>query len=446
MPPILEPVASNAKEGSSRASARILGLDVVRGFALFGILVANLAWNIQHYAAPYEALAGLPTTFLDYYASSFIEAVFQDKFYTLFAFLFGVGFALQIQRAHTPPVLGQSKDPTQTLRAIPNPTGTPSEAQSTGPSFQTRHTRRVVSLLILGLAHAILIWGGDILHMYALMAVPLWFCRHWATPALFAGAIVLILGSGWGVAFLSERFPGVPMLDALDWPSSWDDMIRARQEGLLSSRYTDVIRTHWDVLIQDYWKLGLALEYFPKILGRFLLGFAAVRVGFLLDTPRASRVRNWVLATGLPLNLACAFVIEPLTIPWESFPAWAQEIPEWIENGWYAMIHELGILSLSAFYLTALWQFTQRSSNNPMVQGLARVGRMPLTQYILQSGLYVGLFYGYAGLGLFGQVGTWVCLPIAMGFFLIQILFSRLWNRISHEGPLDALWKRWIYR
>lgn len=404
-------------------SDRIPALDVVRGFALFGILVANLTWNI-HLSNPPEPMVSSVATWTSYFTTYGVNWGFQDKFYTLFAFLFGAGFAWQYQRTPSPaPAPLSTRDPHQT--AI----------------LRTRFRRRIVSLFGIGLAHQLLLWSGDILHVYAWVGCGLWLVRKWDTSTLFWLAVLILVTNGWMVIGLNHLFAGLPVLDnssGLD-PAAWEALLQLRQESLTSTRYTDVVRAHALALWWDYSKFGFLTEYFPKIFGRFLLGACAVRSGFLLNTPASAaqrlRVLKWSLPAALVTSVARAWLSQadgPIAVS--------------LQQSLDPVLDEGTTLALAAFYLTAIWAFSERKPDHYLIQSLRLVGRMPLTHYLLQSFLYVLLFYQYAGLGLIGQVDYSIVIPVVFIFFPLQIGFSRVWSRWYPYGPLDLLWRWFIYR
>lgn len=137
--PSLQPVASGE---------RIAVLDVLRGAALLGILLMN----IEAFSGPLDlAFTGIDVRWqgIDYWADAFVYVFVQGKFFTLFSLLFGAGFAVMAQRA-----------------------------EAAGRDFTLFYLRRSAGLLLIGLCHALLVWSGDILVMYALVSLPLLACRE----------------------------------------------------------------------------------------------------------------------------------------------------------------------------------------------------------------------------------------------------------------------------
>src|ERR1700689_1061580 len=163
-------------------SERILFIDVLRGMALFGILAANM----RAFFAPLDVYGSIQVLFqsrADILAQAFIDTFIQGKFITIFSFLFGMGFAIQMTRA-----------------------------EARGVRFLGFYPRRLVALAIFGLIHGILIWAGDILLTYALSGAILLLFRKreqktllWWAGGLFA--LPLVVGTSFAVLFYTRFRP-----------------------------------------------------------------------------------------------------------------------------------------------------------------------------------------------------------------------------------------------
>src|SRR5580698_6781571 len=157
--------------GPVTAAERILYIDILRGMALFGILAANM----RGFNAPADVYGNIAVLFhgsADRIAQAFIDIFIQGKFVTLFSFLFGLGFAVQLTRA-----------------------------EARGAKFMSFYPRRLAALALFGLIHGLLIWWGDILLTYALAGTMLLFFRNrsqktvlWWAGSIFALPILVITG------------------------------------------------------------------------------------------------------------------------------------------------------------------------------------------------------------------------------------------------------------
>src|SRR5688572_10299473 len=401
------------------ARERIDVLDVLRGFALFGVLVANALWYFSGFAelSGQDALR-LPANPLDPAVFELERFFVSGKFISIFSFLFGMGFALQMQRA----------------------------AEAGAPVMRL-YLRRMLWLLAFGIAHALLAFYGDVLHLYALLGLLLigWVAR--SERALI----------GWGLAFAVVLPVAVP---ALQWalPALTDgaidpeamtearrDVAIAQHAAFAGSSYAEMIRAN----AADFWTristdvvLGSALATF----GKFLLGVWAGRTGLLVRASLASagsddasltwmrRAAGW----GLVIGVACeGIVVADATVPALGAGTWAATIAE--TALWHA-----GVLALAASYVCAIVLLFTRPDWNWTLSFLAPVGRMALTNYLGQSIACVFVFYG-VGLGWYGRVGPTAVAGIAVVLFAAQAAASAWWLRWFQFGPAEWAWRSLTY-
>lgn len=352
---------------------RIVVLDVLRGFALFGMLLVNML-DFSSSALRTDTL-GIRGSELDQLVDVAIAFFAITKFYLLFSFLFGVGFAVQMRRM-----------------------------QTTNRPFVGFYLRRLLFLFLIGLIHAVLIWDGDILRLYAAASVLLLLVRNWSDAALLrlAGGIALL---GLVVFSLIPYEAATTMTDP--------EQVRLFSEGT----YSELVA----------YRLGqqVVLDIqIPMVLVMFLVGLVVGRAG-LLDQPERYQPflrRSWKWA--LPLALAGNTLF---LIGFEAQSMWM------ISAG----IH-IGAPLLSFVY--AAWVLLYADK----LRFFAPVGQMALTNYLLQSLIATTLFYGY-GFGLYDRV-----LPVAMllpvvAIFAAQTMFSRYWLAHYRFGPMEWLWRSLTY-
>lgn len=383
--------------------ARIKFLDIARGVAVFGILTANMRFFSASQRALRWGLSLWPGT-SDQVVQVLIDIFVTNKFLAIFAFLFGYGSVIARDRA-----------------------------ASRGLRFQVIFRRRLLVLLLFGLIHAWFIWYGDILFHYALLGlVMLQFHNRepgqalgWALVLLLAVPSTLLLT---GVASSPpELAPDVEM-QVRHW-------IAADEAAYTSSSYRQVQAqrmTDWRSSVVN------GMLFYPGILAMMLLGvyFSEQRWFHDVGSSRAVlRKIAWVTGlAGIPLNVAVP-VLKHLAA-----------------EGWTPLLNQLEVARLlvaaplmGLFYLTvmALW-LAGRDRWLGALEPLARVGRMALTNYILQSKICTFIFYGY-GLGWFGRVSPTGGIILATGIFLLQVLGSSLWLRYFPAGPLERLWRVLTY-
>jgi uncharacterized protein len=389
-------------------SERLDHLDVLRGFALFGILLVNF----EYFGRPITALVLGPDAALtgaDFWVDGLIAVFAEGKFYALFSLLFGAGFALTVHRAE----------------ALQRP-------------FRGLYLRRLAVLLGFGFAHAVLVWPGDILFVYALVALLmlLLFSRT-PTSRLPKWAIVFLLlppAVNWlfaGLLGLAAFDPDAARQIAAGFEQQ-DATLRAsitEAAGVYASgSYVEVVRQR----LADFGMLlGWAPFWIPPVLGFFLLGRWLVASGRLLDpAAHAGFFRaagRLGVGLGLPLSALGYWLLldQPLHTP-SSLLATASTL---LAGG--AALLAFGYLGLVTRHARAL-------------RWLAPAGRMALSNYLLQSLFWTTLFYGY-GLGLWGQLPRAAQLPLALLFFAGQLLLSQWWLARFRFGPAEWLWRSLTY-
>jgi uncharacterized protein len=390
------------------AGERITLIDAVRGFALYGVLLANLIWLTQEGAVVPDQLAALPTAPIDRLVKYGVEFFIDWKFYTLFSFLFGLGFSVQLMRGER-----------RRVAVLPV------------------YVRRLGVLLAFGLVHAYLVWYGDILHHYALLGFLLILFRK------RSDRLLLGMGVGLGVVVPAAVQMGKALFDPVTPAAGPDaaelEVLLARFRAFTSGSIVESLRENAKYAL-GFWTTGVALHFLPAILGKFLLGFYAGRRQ-LLEQPEAHlplfrRLCIWGLVIGLVGNalwVATTALIHSGTLAASSGWVLAAQLPIY-----------LGLIAMAAFYLSGIVLLWRRQSWRFRLAHLAPVGQMALTNYLTHSLLYLGLFYGF-GLALLGRVGATFCLVISVAIFGAQILFSSWWLRRFRFGPAEWLWRSLTY-
>ena len=378
-------------------------LDALRGFALLGILLTNIVAFSGHAFLPPAAQAQLPWSAADGVLGYLVHALVEAKFYSLFSFLFGMGFAIQLQRA-----------------------------QERGGDFVGTFRRRMGWLLAFGLAHALLIWFGDILNFYAMMGFALLLFRKASPRALLAWALVFLTAPVWLYAAFLAFAPGGGALPA---PPGGASAMQEIIDRYAHGSYPDIV--HSNAMIYIFaWVRRITRFQLVRIFGMFLLGAWAGRVG-LPWAREALRplLKRWLVlgfAVGLPLNLAFAAIGGNDAL----LPATAKGLLS-ITMG------SIGIPLLSLGYAAAfgLWW---RTREDGMRNLFVSAGRMALSHYLAQSVVCIAVFYGI-GAGLFQKTSIGLALLIALIVWLCLSLACRTWLSRHAQGPMEALWRRLSY-
>lgn len=405
-PTLLTPVA---------ASERVEILDVLRGFAIFGILVVNMALFFSPMALQFlnePAIAGP----LDEAAHGLIVLLAQGKFYSLFSFLFGMGLAIQMERADA-------------------------RGRTVGGFF----ARRMSWLLLIGLAHALLLWFGDILVIYSLMGfvLLLFSKRSFKTLAVWTA---ILLAVPLALAFQNVLFLFL-QANAPRAAEAWLEGMREFEEGLRAgsaAAYEAYSSGNWFEIFAaraGEWQLILLptlINFSWIVLALFVLGlnFGRRRFFHRLEENR-QQLRRWVwplLVVGLALNgllLWYARTIEGVTLGLDPLA--------------FSVLFTLAPPVLSAAYVAMLCLLWLRPGGRRLLAPLAPVGRMALSNYLMHTLVFTTISYNY-GLGLYGEVSHLEGLALTVAMFALQIPLSAWWLSRYRFGPFEWLWRSLSYR
>jgi len=390
----LRPVASEE---------RIHALDLLRGWAMFGVLWSNLN---DHYA-PTD-----PATGLDHALQWIQNNLIEERFYTLLILLFGVGFGIQLTRA-----------------------------TAAGRDIRSIYYRRAAALLLIGVVHGTLIWRGDILTMYALVAFAVVLFRN-ATPRQVLGtAIVLwligptIVREALYLSGLRIMLPGASgEATAIYAHGSWWQIEQARVGGFLQ------------------WFGRWGLQTYVHILAAYLLGLWSVKTGWLRRLVSEPRVTRRVLVVALIAGLigyarwAWGNTLWPRAqapadfVAHFPYPYFQLEMLRQFVFGLFTW----DVLGSSLVYACLLLLWWQRPSGQRVLRPLAATGRMALTTYLTQSVVCTLLFYSY-GLGWYGSVSYTGFLIITLVLFSLQMAASSWWLAGHEFGPMEWLWRGLTY-
>jgi uncharacterized protein len=403
-------------------AARIEALDFVRGLALLGILFINMpVYNAPVYAVFHNDVSGWYPAWYDKAAVWLIRFVAESKFYTLLTFVFGVGFGVQLSRA----------------------------AARGMERFGWFYSRRLLVLLVLGLAHLLLIWSGDVLHVYALVGFLLLPFRKRRQKTVLIWALCLtILPWISTAAYVTVRaVRDTPEQQAerqrkrAEERAKLPQELRAEVETNASGSRGQVLKLRAKqavegVRLETLWAL---FEMWPM----FLLGLWVARRGFLEDLPGhlpvIRRLFWWGLIVGVGLSLGLA--IWRVRLGTDAPP---------LLSFFHRLLGNLVARPFHAlFYATGLVLLLQSEAWRRRLEPLAAVGRLPLTNYIGQSLLCVTLFYGvgfgFGGFGLFGKVAPAAGLALMLVVWAVQIAFSAWWSARYRFGPVEWLWRSLAY-
>lgn len=368
---------------------RIQILDILRGFAVFGILAVNIAG----FASPAFYPGYVPPESLPWYdelAETLMLFFAEGKFYTIFSFLFGLGFSVQLARA-----------------------------EAKGRDVRSFYPRRLWVLLGLGLLHTLLFWIGDILRLYALLGFALLAFRSRSNRTLLVWA-----GIFFALGFVILGLIGGPAGGGDTEGMPFDFVTMARQAYMNNSFLSVVIFQFFAGIVSF---IVIALAQGASVMALFLLGLVVGRTGFFEglfeNQSTLKKIALWGLMIGLALNALFVFT----------------------ENSWLASLgFTIGAPALAAAYVSGISLLSLKANGAKLLAPIGQVGRMALSNYVLQSVVCSLIFNGY-GLGLFEQVGAAGLWGITFAVYLAQIPLSVWWLRRFQFGPLEWVWRSLTY-
>lgn len=361
-------------------SQRNISVDTTRAAALIGICVVNL----HFLGLPAERMLERPEVAADRFVGFLVEFLFQGKFFLLFSFLFGWGLQIQIVSA---------------ARA--------------GKSFAALYFRRLTLLAVFGCLHAILVFTGDILLVYAVLGLLLWPFRNHAPDRLMRIATAMIPVAMVGLTVLAVLLSGDMA------PSGSHSLGGGFREGTLA-RISDWPGTFGFLLLFQG----------PLAFGAFLAGLAAAKADFFA----ADSVGRRRLARSVPMLLLVA-------IPLNLLFALAPQDGDGILTLASLLSFALAAPLLSAVYLHGLLWLSARIALPDL---LILAGRNSLTAYVLQ-GVIAGAIFGAYGLGHFGEFGQATLLPVSIGIALAAMACTGLMARYWTRAPLEHFLRRFTY-
>ena len=386
---------------------RIVVLDVLRGFALLGILTVNLPGAAS---SGYAWAAGLDPfpAWWDKAAEWIVNTFFSGKFNSIFSFLFGLGFTIQLTRA-----------------------------SESGASLRSVYLRRIGILFAIGVAHALLVWNGDVLHMYALLGLVLLAIRRVSDRTVFALVLAALLLPGARSAYSA--------ITQEPWPFPRESMpARYEEENRIyrSGTYAEQVGFRSRQMTEVY---GLTTQlrgpvmFYSSLLLTMLLGFYVGRKRIIQDLQPhigwIKRVMVWCLAIGLSAAAIGATLFQLM-----------EPTGRGSMLGFFAgMLFTIQRPLLCLFYIAAIALLSLKSERwRRLFSPLAIVGRMPLTNYLAQSVIFTTLLYSW-GFGLYGRLGPAACLGVTAIIFTFQVIYSRWWMARFRFGPLEWLWRGATY-
>jgi uncharacterized protein len=386
---------------------RIAVVDVLRAYALFGIIVTHSVTGF---------LAGQPPTEdfmlfspLDSLVSKLEHLLTFGKFFTIFSFLFGLSFAIQLRNA-----------------------------TQKGVGFSGRFTWRLLVLALIALVHSAF-FTGDILIVYAILGLLLIPFRNMKTRTLLITALVLVFnipGLLLGIAQVLAPTPSPEQVaTTAQYTAQFAQAAQRAYEIKQSGSLGELVHSNFTIGMISKFAFMVFTGRLWITFGLFLLGMCAGRLEIFRDT-EANRAffRRLLWPAGVvALVTTLVEIVRPSGF----------QLSSWMDL-LSAFSFTVQQISLSAFYVAAVSLLYWRQPAKGLLPSLAPLGRMGLTTYLAQTAFGVLLYYGL-GLGMLGKLGVAAAVGAAIAFFALQILLARAWMSRFSLGPVEWLWRSLTY-
>lgn len=377
-------------------NARIQSLDIIRGIAILCILFANLPtmtgldpFNQAGYSGTDKAIRFLVDLFI------------QAKFYTIFAFLFGVGFYIFMKNT-----------------------------EAKGYPMYKLFIRRMCILLAFGLLHFTFLWYGDILHAYAIAGfILLFFYKQSTKPIFIAGCSFLTVSYVLHILVFLQASSSI-----IEVPTYYQYMFTGNTTNHTVNLFThylyQVKARLFFLMIEEPQQLLIAI---PEYIGLFLIGLWAGKKDIfrrVLELKKRIKIVQWT-----SLLISCLISLHIIYYFIETDVYYANHIQLWIL---------FGGKTLAIFYICSLLLICEKKENLKWLHPFMNVGKYALTNYITQSILaLIILSWCFKDIS---QVYYWQLCIFGLIISFVQIIISKVWSKYFRYGPIEWVWRKGIYK
>ncbi len=402
--PDVQPAVAAGGLSPTAPKDRIFQLDVLRGWAILGILAVNaiaFAWPFQVMVS--EAPPPGATSHADLVGMWVTDVFFHDKFRTLFTMLFGVSIFL---------VGGEKSD------------------EARGKLLW----RRLLWLGLFGILHGVVLWYGDILLHYAYCGLIMMVMRSWSARRLLwiGGSIsllwaVIATAAAWGMANMPAEMAA--QMEA-GRPATGPDII---------AEAVAAYRAGWPGGLMENIKVWATFQLMaspfliPVTVPLMMLGLGLFKSGYLNGRAPLWTYLLVILIGGANLAVFALWGWQETMAPGDADPT----------NGLAAAAGGAAVL-ITLFYASILILLV-RFGLKPLVAWLAPVGRMAFTNYLTQTLIMVTLYYAPWGPMWFGEHGPAEMWMVVGAIWAAQIVWSPLWLSVFSMGPLEWIWRCLTY-
>jgi len=392
---------------AEKKTDRIEVIDVLRGFALLGIIIVHMTEQYYAGVAP-EQYANFTThNLLDNIVQGIVGMFIIGKFYMIFSFLFGLSFYLQLSKTDG------------------------------SAGFIIRFAWRLLILFGIGMLHH-LHYRGDILSIYAILGFGLLIFYRLPDKYLLVVALLLTLNVPSLLVRGYEAFFLPPTENP--WGTSDQNVLLRYYETLKSGTYPEILRANLGDFVTKFdFQFSSGRIYIT--LGLFLLGLYAGRkkifenlTAYIPFIKKLLRISLWSLLACFLFSIAFFGGAEMLKIK-------LSQIVQWMVGGF---MFDLLNTALAAIYMTGVLLLFHKEKWKNRFLYLYPVGRMGMTTYLMQS-LFGFFIYFNVGLGLLGEIGSALAAVLALVLFAVQIAFARIWFQYFRYGLFEWIWRCLTY-
>lgn len=384
--------------------SRIEIIDILRGFSLLGIIIVH--FSEQYYAGQFpEAMYKVaPHNILDQIVDGISGILIRGKFFTIFSFLFGLSFFIQLDRGKE------------------------------SSSFLLRFAWRLIVLFAIGFVHS-LHYRGDILTIYAVLGFGLLLAYRLPDKILLVVALFLVFDLPAFLTHVVETF-----MDSGGQPEANQAELQLYFDTLKRGNYLSILKANIpEILTKFQYQVIYGRAYIT--LGLFLLGLYAGRKSFFNTwegqipwIKKTCKVAGWT-ALGSVLFTVLFFGGSELA---------KIKIPQPLQAAVGGLTFDIFNCCLATLYVLGILLLSRKEKWRAKLRSFYAVGRMGLTTYLTQT-LFGFFIYFSLGLALLNEIGAATTLALALIIFTLQIFFSNWWLSRFQYGPVEWLWRSLTY-
>ncbi|HEV8282809.1 MAG TPA: DUF418 domain-containing protein [Chitinophagaceae bacterium] len=373
---------------------RTIIVDVLRGFALFGVLLGNFSGMLTNNVP--EPVIDAQATAFDWLLDELHNIFIENKFMTLFSILFGYGFGVIMERLEKKSI-------------------------NSTPFF----LRRMFWLFIFGCINLAL-WNGDILHIYALTGIFLLLFRKQSNRKILLYSVFFLFVLPTAIRFYQHFL--------LNYSINEDAMIREYYQSYKFGSLKQVAITNYKVYPFQWIYTWVEWRDMSETFGRFLLGYYILRRHWLVKLNEniffIKKIWKWTLLITI-VYIPLLVLADKKMIPIPRFSL-------------YPFIKG-GVLCMAIFYAATIALIYNKRNASWLMETFRNLGRITLTNYLMQTILYVVIFY-HIGFGLLGEISFSIIWLSSFVVYFLQAFFSKWWLSKFYYGPVEWIWRQFTYK